>query len=276
MAIRRIERVATARDPGLVRVSSPVPGLATSARRTAHPEATVVAVHGGLDRARSFTRIARALPEMDLVAYDRRGYQGSRALGPGTLREHVNDLVSVLASERARTSRPVLALGHSFGGVVVLGAAIAAPELLDHAVIFEAPLPWVLARDDSPAALPTDPALAAEAFFTRMVSARDWERLSEIERGSRRLDGPALMSDLAALRTAAPYTLATLEVATTFAFGHWARTPHFRELARLVGEITPLMTFVEVADARHDAHLRRPDALAALVRHACEVSCASA
>jgi len=39
-------------------------------------------------------------------------------------------------------------------------------------------------------------------FFRRMVSNSAWERLSELERRSRRLDGPALYSDLSLLSTA--------------------------------------------------------------------------
>ena len=42
---------------------------------------TVVLVHGSLDRAESFRRVMRRLPEFGIVAYDRRGYQGSRGAG---------------------------------------------------------------------------------------------------------------------------------------------------------------------------------------------------
>ena len=42
---------------------------------------TVVFVHGSLDRGDSFRRAMRRLPEFTTLAYDRRGYQGSRAGG---------------------------------------------------------------------------------------------------------------------------------------------------------------------------------------------------
>ena len=62
--------------------NSPVAGLAVAERRVESPLATVICIHGGLDRGGSFARLARRMELFDLVAYDRRGYQGSRDLGP--------------------------------------------------------------------------------------------------------------------------------------------------------------------------------------------------
>ena len=50
------------------------------AQRLAFPEANIICVHGGLDRGGSFARLARRTEQFDLIAYDRRGYQGSRSL----------------------------------------------------------------------------------------------------------------------------------------------------------------------------------------------------
>jgi pimeloyl-ACP methyl ester carboxylesterase len=49
----------------------------------------VVLVHGAMDRAASFGRVMRRLGDLDVVAYDRRGYAGSLGTGPATtLAEH--------------------------------------------------------------------------------------------------------------------------------------------------------------------------------------------
>ena len=78
----------------------------------------VVLVHGSLDRAASFRRVARRLPDLELLTYDRRGYQGSRG-EPGdpapTLGTHVEDLLGIVAAAKqtlhlarsARRPRPV-------------------------------------------------------------------------------------------------------------------------------------------------------------------------
>ena len=90
--------------------------------------ATVIFVHGSLDRGDSFRRVMRRLPELRTVAYDRRGYQGSRDGGVTDLRGHVADLLAVAAAARRESDGPVVALGHSLGGDVVVGAALADPR----------------------------------------------------------------------------------------------------------------------------------------------------
>src|SRR6516164_7785248 len=115
--------------------------------------ATVVFVHGSLDRGDSFRRVMRRLPDVTAVAYDRRGYQGSRGGGVVGLGGHIADLLAV--TEEARTAggaraasatsggRPVVAIGHSLGGDVVIGAALAEPSLFDAIGVFEPPMPWL-------------------------------------------------------------------------------------------------------------------------------------
>ena len=104
---------------------------------------TVVLVHGSLDRGESFRRVMRRLPELTVVAYDRRGYQGSRAGGVVGLDGHVADLVAILSEVRSRGASPVVAVGHSLGGDVVLGAALADPRACDAVGAFEPPMPWL-------------------------------------------------------------------------------------------------------------------------------------
>ena len=83
------------------------------------PGAPLVAiVHGAMDRAASFGRVARQLGHLHLVRYDRRGYGRSAGMAPGTLDDHVEDLLAILGG------RPATVFGHSIGGVVALAIGV--------------------------------------------------------------------------------------------------------------------------------------------------------
>ena len=110
-------------------------------RRAAPGSPTAVFVHGSLDRAESFRRVMRRLPDLNTVAYDRRGYQGSRAGGVVDLGGHIDDLLAVAAAAREDASGPVIAVGHSLGGDVVLGAALASPRVFGAVGVYEPPMP---------------------------------------------------------------------------------------------------------------------------------------
>ncbi len=107
----------------------------------------VVFVHGVLDRGASFNRVAALLEdECTMEWYDRRGYAGSldAAGAPLDVVGHVEDLLDVL------DGNPAVVVGHSFGGVTVLGAAVAAPDLVQALVLYETGLAWVPGWDDTP------------------------------------------------------------------------------------------------------------------------------
>ncbi|MDE3007798.1 MAG: alpha/beta hydrolase [Acidobacteriota bacterium] len=253
---------------------APVAGLAVAERRVARPEATLICVHGGLDRGRSFARLARRADHFDVVAYDRRGYQGSRALGPSGLDDHVADLICLM--EREASTRPVVLFGHSFGGVVTFGAALARPELVRLVVNYESPLPWVKHRPSSRPPLTDDAAFEAEQFFRRVVSNGAWERLSELERESRRLDGPALVSDLRGLRLDhAPYDLAQLVTPASYVHGDGVLAPYYRALGVKLQELNAGIEIREIAHANHGAHLSHPDEVFRAIEERWEHVCAS-
>ena len=101
-------------------------GISLLVRPTHAPEGSVVMVHGTLDRGGSFSRVARRLEGLTGVTYDRRGYQSSRSLGGAThLGEHLEDLSEVFAL--VRDDGPITVVGHSFGGVIAIAAAMALP-----------------------------------------------------------------------------------------------------------------------------------------------------
>lgn len=253
--------------------NSPVSGLALAERRIESPEATIICVHGALDRGGSFSRLARRLDTFDVVAYDRRGYQGSRDLAPLGLDNHLDDLNAIVKREASQSS--VILFGHSFGGVVTFGAALRAPAEVQLVVNYESPFPWLLRRENTHPSLGEDSTFEAERFFRRVVSDKAWERLSDLQRESRRLDGPALIDDLSTIRCGAlPYDLAALRVPATYAYGEGPG--YYRDLAVAMHDVNPMISSAAIERAGHAAHLKNPDQLAALIRQRWALACASA
>jgi pimeloyl-ACP methyl ester carboxylesterase len=251
---------------------SPVKGLAVAERRVAESEAALICVHGALDRAGSFTRLSRRITRFDMIAYDRRGYQGSRDAGPVDLEHHVDDLRALVEREIRR--QPVILFGHSFGGVVTFATAIQIPESVRIVVNYESPLPWILRRSSIHSILSDEPALEAERFFRRVVSDSAWERLGEAQRQSRRLDGATLLNDLHTVRSEkSPFDLSTLKVPSTYAHGDGYGADYFRALSAALIELNPLISAVELENVSHDAHLRAPGQLAALIDERWDESC---
>jgi pimeloyl-ACP methyl ester carboxylesterase len=254
---------------------SPVAGLAVAERRVERPEATIICIHGGLDRGGSFARIARRTDRFDLVTYDRRGYQGSRDLGPLGFENHVSDLIALARHEH--DDRAIILFGHSYGGVVAFGAAIADESLARLVITYEAPLPWIRRRNGTGQRLGADPQLEAEKFFRRIVSDSAWERLSAQQRDSRRRDGPALVSDLSSLRSPTPlFDIASLKVPAVYVYGDVLAPDFYRSLSADLASISPLIQSREVTNAAHGAHLSIPDQLAALIAGLWDETCASA
>jgi pimeloyl-ACP methyl ester carboxylesterase len=245
----------------------------TSRPAAAPGAATVMFVHGSLDRGESFRRVMRRLPELGTLTYDRRGYQGSRGGGTVDLGGHIDDLLSIAEEARSEADGPVVAVGHSLGGDVVIGAALAAPRAFDAVGAFEPPMPWLgFRRDPDEAVRPwppvsDDPGEEAERFFSRMVSPGAWARLTEEGRAARRADGPALIADLRSFsREAPPFDVTALGVPAVLGMGGSATQPHHRRSVHWLGTNVPGAVVYEIEGAQHGAHLSHPDHFAALTR----------
>ena len=248
-------------------------GLALAEHRVAQPEATVICVHGGLDRATSFSRLARRLETMNVLAYDRRGYQGSRILGPGAIADHVDDLVKVVLSEGEQV--PIILVGHSFGGVIALAAALQLQDRVALVFAYESPLPWVLARVSGRPPLTDDAGFEAEQFFRRVISKSAWDRLSDHERTSRQLDGPALVADLTSLVDGPPFDLRLLTSPTLYVYGDGPLGEYSQQLAERLAALNPHISSRQIVGAGHGAHLTNPDQLALLIIEQWRLLCAS-
>jgi pimeloyl-ACP methyl ester carboxylesterase len=228
---------------------------------------TVVLVHGSLDRGASFARTVRRLGDLHVVTYDRRGYHHSRAMTLArSLDDHIADLVAVVGDG------PAVVVGHSYGGDVALGAALAAPDAIGAVGAYEPPLPWFEWWPHRSASSITDddPATFAEGFFRRVVGDAGWDRLTDQARADRHADGPALVAELADLRRhGAPFDVTTLRVPLVLARGGQS-IPHHRRAVDALSELVPDAEVIEIPGSAHGAPLTHPDAFAAFVRRVVE------
>jgi pimeloyl-ACP methyl ester carboxylesterase len=160
----------------------------------------------------------------------------------------------------------VVALGHSFGGNVVLAAAAAYPGLIDAAVVYESPALWA---EGWPRPAPSDlaPEAQAEDFMRRLAGDRVWERLPEATRRQRRAEGNTLVSDIEALRQGRPFDPRDVEVPVVVGYGS-AGFAHAAAWAKALAGELPRASLVEVPGADHGIHFGDPAALAGLVRAA--------
>ncbi len=234
----------------------------------------VVLIHGAMDRHTSFSRVRKILSAHTTIAYDRRGYARSIALGAATsLRDHVDDLLSVIGDA------PSVLVGHSYGGILALCVAAQRPELAQALVVFESPMPWTdwwpgdAGGSTIAAGREGGPAAAAESFMRRIVGDRVWERLGEETRAARRAEGNALLFDLVGLRDerGCPYDTMAIRCPVIVGFGSNSASHQqqsARELYAMLAKNPAIADEVEIhelADATHGAHARAADLFAGLV-----------
>ena len=171
-----------------------------------------------------------------------------------------SDLLSIADAARAESGGPVVAVGHSLGGNVVIGAALASPGAFEAIGAYEPPMPWLGFRRQEGRPWPAvadDPAEEAERFFGRMVGEGSWSRLTESGRAERRADGPALVADLRSMRGEAP--LSTSPRSASRRCSAWAVRSRHRTTAAPSsgsGPPSPARSSYEIAGAQHGAHLR--------------------
>jgi pimeloyl-ACP methyl ester carboxylesterase len=224
----------------------------------------VLLVHGSMDRSPSFGRVQAGLAHTPTIAYDRRGYGRSVGRTPTTSFDaQVDDLLEVIGE------RAVVAFGHSFGGVVVLGAARRRPDLVRAALVWEPPMPWLAwwpaDTAGSMAATSTDdPGDVADAFMRRQVGDRIWDRLPAATRLGRRAEGPALVAEMRSVRAAVPVDVTGIGVPVVVGAGGLSR-PHQQRGAHELAAALPAGELVVIADAGHGAHLSHESEVVELI-----------
>jgi pimeloyl-ACP methyl ester carboxylesterase len=245
--------------PGLFVIDHPAGGYGRD-ETSASTGPVVVLLHGVLDRANSFRRTIRRLEEYRVVSYDRRGYQDSRGSDPPVgVNGHIADLLGVLDE----IGEPAVVVGHSLGGVVAIGAAIAEPDRFAAVGAFESPLRWtegtragtIFATADS----------AVESFFRAQTGNEAWDRLEPAARADRLADGPALITELTSLGEGPLFDVTKLEVPAVFGSGGASDESHKETAAWLVDNVSG-SEWIEIAGSGHGAHLTHPDAFADFVR----------
>jgi pimeloyl-ACP methyl ester carboxylesterase len=131
-----------------------LPALRLAAKEWGAPPARpVLALHGWLDNAASFDRLAPRLDGCHVVALDSagHGYSGSRPAGAAyNLWQEVGDILDV--ADQLGWQRLTL-IGHSRGAAVSMLFAGAFPERIDKLVLLEGGIPLLGRPEDAPADL---------------------------------------------------------------------------------------------------------------------------
>jgi pimeloyl-ACP methyl ester carboxylesterase len=222
----------------------------------------VVFVHGVLDRGRSFRFVADELAgECRVAWYDRRGYGDSldAAAESVGVAVHSTDLLDVLDGRRA------VVVGHSFGGVTVLGAALRDPELVRAVVLYETGMAWAPGWDDGhmrSMLWSEDP----EGQGTRMMFGSRFDAMSPEERTRWLLEARAFIAEERSVRGGPPpFDLAALRVPLVYGCSDRAR---FGVVSSYLTGAVPGAEVVELPGAGHNAHRSQPGPFADLVRRA--------
>lgn len=223
----------------------------------------VVFVHGAFGWGRSFDRVAAKLrPEITSWFYDRRGYgEASRASGvPATVDRHIDDIVALLDGRRA------VLIGHSFGGVMVLGAAVRAPELVAAIGIYETPIAWAPGWDDRPvkrAFASADPVGAG----LRLVFGDRLESMNRERRAQLLIDAEEFLVEERSVRgETPPFDLAEVQVPTVYARSGPDVLP---AVVDHLQDVLPQLQVIDLPGAGHHGHRSDPAGFAHFVRRTC-------
>ena len=115
-----------------------VPGLTLAARRWGTPGGRpFLALHGWLDNANTWNRLAPRLPELDIVALDFAGHGHSDHRAAGVHYTSLFDIQDVVAAADALGFETFGLLGHSMGAAVASELTGLFPERVTEAVLVD-------------------------------------------------------------------------------------------------------------------------------------------
>lgn len=180
--------------------------------------------------------LARQLRDAPTLRYDRRGYGRAASCGVTDLVGHVDDLIGLVGS------RPAVLFGHSFGGLVTLGAAATGRLDVRGVVTWEVPTPWIDGwthwQIPDPGDVTDRPAAIAEAFMVATIGRERFEQLPAATRAARRREGPALVADMdVRLSAGAPFEPSRVAAPCIFGAGIRARAPYASGARWLVSHV---------------------------------------
>ena len=216
----------------------------------------VVLIHGSLDRSGGMALLARHLQgEHRVLRYDRRGYARSWPHeGPFTVNDQVDDLVGLIETRR------VVLIGHSFGGNIALAAAARLGSQVVGVTTYETPLSWMDWWPGTTAgamAVASSEADAAANFMIRLIGNKRWEALPERSREERRREGAALVGELTALRSKAPWDVERITCRVLCGYGSLGMK-HHADGARWLAQNLTQGQLIELRDAAHSAPMTHP------------------
>lgn len=223
---------------------------------------TVILIHGSMDRQAAFARVARKLGhDHRVITYDRRGYGKSvHQRGVFSMTEHIEDLRDVI--QFVKVDKPIVLVGHSFGGAVALAFAQRFPDQVAGLVVYESPMSWEPwwpkdSGGSAAVAVADDPEFAAETFMRRFIGHRRWEALPEATKIQRRSEGEALVGELVDIRRVKPWALDKVRGPLMAGYGSLSK-PHLQASAEFLGNL-PDCRSVKIEGAHHNAHSGSPD-----------------
>jgi o-succinylbenzoate---CoA ligase len=253
-------------------------GFRLAYRLVAGPSAespAVLILHSTLSSGWQVKGLARSIAEWaSVVLPDRRGSGASRLESPRpvALDEQVADAVALL--DTLGIAR-VTVFGHSYGGVVALAFAAAAPDRVNTVVAYEPPLLDVLSPEElgemaNVAMLVRDAhaaggAPAATRAFLHVIGGED-ALISASSAGQAALlaDGDGVLADVGSM-TGVRVDLASVKCPVTLVTGS-ASEGFYARIADVAAAALAIETRVRLPDLRHSAPITQPSAIAELVR----------
>jgi pimeloyl-ACP methyl ester carboxylesterase len=97
-----------------------------------------------------------------------------------------------------------------------------------------------------------------------MMGDHAWDRMADGVKEDRRADGPALLTDLQAIRTLS-FDATKLAVPVVYGTGVEKTAPHHLEAVEWLGANVPGAKVDKITEAGHGAHLSHPDAFARFI-----------
>ena len=252
----------------------PVPGARLAYEVTGDGPA-VVLVHGfGLDMRMWDPQAANLAPRSRVLRYDCRGFGASGPFDPATPYTHAGDLLALL--DHCGIGQAVLA-GLSFGGRIVLQAALAAPDRVAGLVLLDAVLDGVPWDPESAAGLEE---AARQARVHGLLAGRAaWLAHPLFAAARQRPDLAGLLAQMVAgypgqhwtgddphLVTGPPLidALPDLAVPSLVVIGE-RDVPCFREMSAVLARRLPGARQEVIAAAGHMVNLEQPAAVNALL-----------